>query len=346
LRYRHKVKKKHQLVIGTQGTFQTNVNLPKAEEQLIPNAKQFDKGGFLLWNWTGKTIETQLGSRYDYRVINSNNRAYSFQGLNFSAAIVKELKPFILRLSTSTGYRPPNLNELTSNGIHHGSIRYELGNENLRPEYANQIDLSLEFKNEHLGLTLNPFVNQVQNFVYLEAADSSIDGYSLYSYQQSKRVMLTGGDIALHYHPHFLHHLHLESTFSMLYTEDHLGAPLPFIPQTRINTSVQLKIKNKGALKLQNITVQHQYFFDQNKVATLETKSPTYQLFNVGAKLKWEKRYPLEISVGCKNVFNEAYIDHLSRLKNIELQNPGRNFYLGITWKINKTKNLHNHEKK
>jgi outer membrane receptor protein involved in Fe transport len=49
--------------------------------------------------------------------------------------------------------------------------------------------------------------------------------------------------------------------------------------------------------------------------------------------MKWNLNSPIYIGVGVKNILNEVYIDHLSRLKNIQMPHPGRNFYISL--KIN-----------
>jgi outer membrane receptor protein involved in Fe transport len=38
--------------------------------------------------------------------------------------------------------------------------------------------------------------------------------------------------------------------------------------------------------------------------------------------------------LGVKNILNERFIDHLSRLKNIAMPAPGRNFYLSVQFKM------------
>jgi iron complex outermembrane receptor protein len=49
-----------------------------------------------------------------------------------------------LRLNVVSGFRAPNLAELTSNGIHEGTNRYEVGNSDLKTEQNVQTDLNLE----------------------------------------------------------------------------------------------------------------------------------------------------------------------------------------------------------
>jgi iron complex outermembrane receptor protein len=90
----------------------------------------------------------------------------------------------------------------------------------------------------------------------------------------------------------------------------------------------------KTKFRIESLSVQHQYSFEQNQVASNETTSPSYQVFNIGLQGKLEAKTPLEIKVGVKNVLNTRYIDHLSRLKNIDLPFPGRNYYVSIVYQL------------
>jgi iron complex outermembrane receptor protein len=47
-----------------------------------------------------------------------------------------------LRLNVASGFRAPNLAELTSNGVHEGTNRYEVGNSDLETEQNIQTDLN------------------------------------------------------------------------------------------------------------------------------------------------------------------------------------------------------------
>ena len=70
-------------------------------------------------------------------------------------------------------------------------------------------------------------------------------------------------------------------------------------------------------------------------MVSYETTSPSYQLIHVGANFKLDYKNPLFIKVGVRNLLNENYIDHLSRLKNIGLEAPGRNIYISLKMNIN-----------
>ena len=141
-------------------------------------------------------------------------------------------------------------------------------------------------------------------------------------------VTFSGCDIAVHYHPHMAHWLHLESNLSILSNQD----SLPFIPQNRLNNTVRIDLKGENKLNLKSFSVQYIYFFEQDKVTTGESKSAAYDLINLGFRGSFSERF--YYSFGVNNLLNTNYIDHLSRLKTYEIPNPGRNIYIKISLRI------------
>jgi iron complex outermembrane receptor protein len=331
------------LFIGAQTMHQSTSNATGVEEMIIPNATSQDYGSYIMYQGKLKSFHYQLGGRYDQRTINAvqeNNSNWNatFSGFNYSAGINTSIKNFTFRTNLASGFRPPHTSETIVSGIHHGTFRYEVGNINLKSEQANQLDLSIEYEAEHLYVSLNPYGMQIANYIYVQPTGATIDGYQVFEYVQDDRVTLYGGDVSLHYHPHFAHRLHLEHNTSMMVAERKDGSSLPLIPPTRTNTLLRYQVDSKGKLSLSYIALQHLYFFEQNKVDLLETTSAAYNLINLSANLVLKTSYPIEFKVGVNNLLNEGYIPHLSRLKSYGIQAPGRNINIGI--KINLNKNF------
>ncbi len=328
---------------GVQGGLQINQNGKAWEEELIPDFNQLDNGVYGLFSWKKARWKTLLGARYDLRnlsVFNSElagNFDRTYQSLNGSAGVVYADSMNTFRVNLSSGFRSPHVSELAASGEHHGALRYEIGNVNLKSERGSQIDITYELSGEHLELVINPFFNYIQNYITISPLDTIIGGVPAFEYLQLSEAQLYGGDVGIHYHPHFAHWLHIESSYSHLVSDDGNGGHLPLIPQNRISTSLQFLLDQVEwkKFKLKNITIQHRFFDTQNQVADLETRSDAYQLMNIGVNMLVDWEAPLEIGLGVKNLFNEAYIDHLSRLKNIGLQHPGRSIYVRLRWNLN-----------
>ncbi len=349
-KWRRDLGKKLQMIIGSQGMYQVNKNNPKAEEVLIPNSFSADAGVFGLMQLELNSLTFQAGARYDARKIKTESTFNGFdlfdktyQSYNYSAGFAYQADSLVFRLNISSGFRAPHTSELLANGVHHGTFRYTIGDPNLKTENAVQADFSIGVHYDHLEITFNPFFNQIQNYIYLEPSDTIIDSYQVYKYSQLSKAQLFGGDFSIHAHPHFAHWLHLQSSFSYIYAQDETGNALPLIPQNRINTQVKIEFDSDRKFRITDVVIQHSIYFDQNRIGIFETATSSYNLLHAGLNMEIDtKGQALLLNVGVKNVLNENYVDHLSRLKQIGLTMPGINFYVGLKYNFEKRLKIKN----
>ena len=337
-------KNKFDFILGSQGMMQNNIN--NGEEILIPDATTTDFGIFLIGNLKFHKLQFQGGIRNDYRNIDTelmmtedvvfSKLNHSYNGLTFSIGGIYKFKKTKLRANISSGFRAPNTTELLSDGVHHGTNRYIKGDANLTNENATQIDFSFDYKNEHLSFSINPFYNSINKYFYLSPTNKVVNTIPVFEYLQTN-VFLYGGEVGVHYHPHTIHWLHLESNLSTVIAEDKNGTPLPLIPQTRLSSKIATEISSKGKVKLTYVFVHYIYKFQQNRVGLFETSTNSYQLVNAGLSFEISnKKMPIEITTGVNNLLNTKYIDHLSRFKNMGIANQGVNYYFGVKIKFNK----------
>jgi iron complex outermembrane recepter protein len=331
--------KKWKWIVGAQGMMQSNRNSDKAEESLIPNTNIFDNGVYGLLGGQIGTWNVESGLRWDSRSLTAYESTVSvfskvYQSINYSLGLAKFGKKLTFKTNLSTGFRAPHSSELLSDGGHNGALRYEVGNRNLVSEKANQLDVYLEYKTEHLNFVVNPFVNYLRDYIAIQSMDTVIESLPGFEYSQIDQAIMSGADIGFHYHPHFAHFIHLESSFSIVIGQTLDGQNLGLIPQPRANSALKFELGIGKRFQLENIVIQHQYFLAQKRVDILETPSQAYQLFNVSANVKCKSLFAL--SFGVRNVLNEEYIDHLSRLKNIGMYHPGRNIFIQVKLNLNK----------
>jgi len=332
-------------IIGVQGMFQSNKNF--GDEILIPDANKTDFGAFLTAHYHKKNFGVLGGFRYDFRNISTDasrdpSDINSMPSLNrdfnsFNAALGFKFDPIetiTFRLNLASGFRAPNLSELTSSGVHHGTNRYEKGNPDLTNERNFQTDLSLEFNNEHINIFANGFYNSISEYIFLNPTNEMIDDEQVFTYLQSD-AKLYGGEVGLHFHPHPLDWLHIESGFEMVAGELNDGSYLPLIPANQINNTVRLTLKDGKRLKEPMVFMTYQNTFSQKNTSEFETPTDSYNLLSLGAgcKLKFEKM-EINLNTNISNLTNEKYISHLSRLKTDGIENTGRNFNFALSLKI------------
>ena len=334
IRWKHHFNKHFDLVSGSQGMLQKNTNGPNAEEILVPNAGFNDLGAFTLIKGTFNLWNIQAGARYDQRSITEKTSSgfdKTYKGFNYSAGISRSSKNLTTRLNASTGFRPPHISELLADGVHHATMQYLIGDSNFESERANQVDFYLGTHFDHLEIVINPFINQINNYIFKSPTgqEDSASTLDIFEMKQTN-VIFYGGDIAIHFHPHIAHWLHLESNLSLLSTEE----KLPFMPQNRLNNGIKIEFKRENKLKINSLSAQYVYFFTQENVAPYETVSSAYQLFNLGCNGSMSEKHHIDFSLGVNNLLNTRYIDHLSRLKTYEIPNPGRNIYIKLSLRI------------
>lgn len=359
VRYHYHFNEDLALKTGVQGMYQMNRNIGEMESYLIPDANTMDNGAYALLDFDWNKWRFQAGARYDFRSIESfeldaDSSVISnidpepinrfFQTLNYSAGLVRNDKRSTVRFNLSSGFRAPHLAELLASGVHHGSLRYEEGNRNLVAEQALQLDVALELHFDHLEVVINPFINKINNFIYLSMTDSVVSSnvgeFNYFEFTQVDEAFLFGGEIGFHYHPHQLHRLHLESNFSYVFGQDRGGNPLNLMPQPFLNSRVRFDVNNKNDFKLNHVTVEHQYFMDQNRVSPFERATPAYHLLNASASFSYEKWSGFNFMVGARNILNTEYIAHLSPLKNLGegIAQPGINFFVKVRYRLDKKK--------
>ena len=345
------INEKIDFILGSQGMHQTNNN--SGQEILIPDATTIDIGGFAIANFDFNKIQLQAGLRYDSRHIDSKEMLddtnailieglnTSFNSINYSGGATYSQNAITLRANIASGFRAPNTSELLSNGVHEGTNRYEIGNANLKSEQATQIDFSFDYQNKHIEFSINPYLNSIENYIYLSPTGAVIDNAPVYEYIQTSATLM-GGEFGVHYHPHSIHWLHIESNLATVYAEDENNTPLPLIPATNINTTLKVEFSTEGKFRVKDVHLQDIYKFNQNRASSFETATPSYNIVNLGVNMELAtKNQPIEINVGIKNLFNTNYIDHLSRFKPMDIPNPGINVYFGL--KINFNKQLKDH---
>jgi iron complex outermembrane receptor protein len=336
---------KVETILGIQGMHQTNTN--SGEEYLIPDATTNDFGVFGTANYEWKTNVLQAGLRFDNRKITtlehgiSGDEGYfkaidkSFDSFNASLGYKTNLaNALTLRLNLASGFRAPNLAELTSNGVHEGSNRYEVGNSDLKTEQNLQTDVNLEYKNSHFEFFVNGFYNHINNYIYTSPTGAEIDNNAVFEYIQNN-AKLFGGEIGLHFHPHPLDWLHYETSFETVTAKKQNGDFLPLIPANNWNNTIRTEFVIKNWLENGFATLNLSTIFNQNNVSGFETKSNGYSLVNLGfgGKIKLGKTV-FDVNLNGNNLLNKSYISHLSRLKTDGISNIGRNIVLGVNFNL------------
>ena len=241
---------------------------------------------------------------------------------------------FTLRANLARGFRAPNLSELGSNGEHEGTLRYELGNKDLKPEYSLQGDIGLDFSSKYVSVQGAFFASRIDNYIFaVKNGEVSDEGLPVYAFV-SGLAHLRGGELVLDVHP--IHSLHLSSAFSCVFANEKGGEALPLIPAPRLFSEIKYEFTHGGktfnnaflALNLDWNMAQNRFY----SIDGTETATPAYALLGASAGtdvvIAGKKRFSIYL-IGF-NLTDKAYMPHLSRLKEAGVYNMGRNITVKV----------------
>ncbi|MCR5574773.1 MAG: TonB-dependent receptor [Bacteroidaceae bacterium] len=366
------------LSTGIGGMYQQSVN--KGEEYLIPDSRLFDFG---IYATATKTIADSWtlngGVRYDHRHLHGDELmeegtkrfvdfSRHFNGLTGSLGAIWNINEhFNLRLNLARGFRTPNISELASNGVHEGSIRYEIGERQLKAEYSLQADLGLDFTSHYVSAQLALFANRIDNYIFTHRLPVEMEeGYLTYAYTQGDARLL-GFEAGIDFHP--IHSVHFSNSFSYVDAQLLHATPdtkyLPFTPAPRWTSELKWELFHHThstvsnheshefihAHPKQGLTLNNAYiaagldcYLKQTHVYRAddtETVTPGYALLSLsaGTDVQLRGKKLAELYITADNLLNKAYQSHLSRLKYADMNvvtarrgvyNMGRN----ITFKI------------
>ena len=346
------------LSAGIGGMYQQSDN--KGEEYLIPDSRLFDFGLYATATKSlGERWTLNGGVRYDHRrlhgyeLLDDGEQRFvdfsrHFNGVTGSIGAVFNVNQNLnLRLNLARGFRTPNISELASNGVHEGSLRYEIGNQNLKAEYSLQADLGVDFTSRYFSAQLALFANRIDNYIFTHRVAEEIEeGYLTYAYTQGDARLL-GFEVGVDLHP--IHSVHFSNTFSYVdarLTSHHSPLTsdnkyLPFTPAPKWSSELKWELFHhthstvsphamheyrhahpKSGVALNNLYLAagldcylkqtHIYRADDT-----ETETPGYALLSLsaGTDIMLRSKKLAEFYITADNLLNKAYQNHLSRLK-------------------------------
>jgi len=332
---------------GTGFMFQTNTNF--GGRIIVPDAITGEGSVFTFYKNRFDRFLIEAGLRYDLRYLqtfatpplnnadNTNSptdEIFPFRNLypafNLSTGFGYSFTDqFSFRTNLSTGYRPGNLAELSSNGLHEGTLRWEIGLQNAKIEQNLNLEGSLNFNSSQLHASASVYRNQFRNFFYLAPTGTEYFGFGVYEYLQSDAT-LQGGELSIEWNP-FGSRVSLATSYSFILAEKDDGSYLPFIPANKFFGELVFHLNGSGNVSNPSIKIGGNYMLDQNNPAQFETSTESYFLLHAGVTGQWKKT---ELSLVANNLTNLNYYDHLSRFKYYGIANMGLNVVLTMNFKF------------
>ncbi len=304
----------------------------------IPNYVAYTFGGYYIEKWTKHEWDVQAGIRYDNKTINTTRLKFNNDTINYDfnfSTVASSINvgykindSWKANANISLASRAPHVNELLSDGIHHGTATYENGDIALKPEQSVHFTSGINYQNKERTFLIDAllYVNSIDNFIYQQPfPDNPVltiaGAFPLLKYTQTNAI-LSGIDLSGMVKITSV--LELNSKFSYLHARNKkINDWLILMPANRFNNELLYNFKDgkkitKTYLSVEMVNVLQQKKVPSDKNGKQDYKEPPagYNLINLNASATYTlRKTPITLGLGVRNLFNTAYRDYLNSMR-------------------------------
>jgi iron complex outermembrane receptor protein len=340
-------------IVHTAGISSTQQENQYAGRYFIPAYRSYNFGAYYIAKWNFRQWDLQGGGRFDHKTIQSNrvhSNGQEFDNYDFSYNTLagsfntgyKISRAWKINADIALANRAPQVNELLSNGIHHGAATYEVGDINLKPERSVNLSLNNTWNNSSntLSFEVNLYRNSIHNFIYQQPKPDepvlTIAGAFPQLVYRQNDALLQGIDFSSRIQP--VKQLNWEIKYSLLRAKNtDKDDWLIRMPADRLQNELTYNFADRK--KLNSSYVSAEFIYVQKQTRTPNEKDgrqdykeapAAYGLVNADAGTAiLVRKVPITLSIGIRNVFNTAYRDYLNSMRYFA-DETGRNIQLRI----------------
>ncbi len=333
------------LSAGLQWTNQGNTY---AGRFFIPNYIHNSLGGFITSKKSWRKHIFEAAARFDshdyavYTAVPSGVKQTNHHYQSPSASLgyrFSSNEHLRITFNSSIAWRAPGVNELYSNGLHHGAASVEKGDTTLVPEHTWSNQGAIKFQYQKWRLQIEPYYNRIQNLIYLTPvvpASLTIRGaFPTFRYMQVD-AHIYGCDVTASFTLPAQFELTLNAALLRAYNQQ-TGAFIPQMPSDTYNGAITKKLRTWKCFSQQKLSVQSTFHQKQWRVNTSTDYLPAPDAYNLialhySAVIAINKQV-LRLQLGVDNLLNTTYRDYMDRMRYYA-DGMGRNFTLQLSYSL------------
>ncbi len=327
---------------------------------LIPNYNLSSFGAYCIEKYHKDKWNADAGLRLDDKTIHTRRlkaTATTFDTYDFhfttAAASLNggyKINPrFSVNANATYSSRSPQVNELLTNGVHHGNGTYEVGDINLKPEHSFNTVLggSVTSLDAKFKANLSVYNNRINGFIYEQPKPDepvlTISGAFPKLQYQSTDANLKGFDADVAYQ--FGDHLLTQTKYALLRARNlNLQDWLIGMPGDIWTSGITWNFAAKEKLKDSYASIEFEKHFkqtrvpsDKNGIQDYKTPPDAYGLVNaeVGTSFSIVKK-SVTLSASARNIFDVAYRDYLNSFRYFA-DETGRNISIKLKFNLDHT---------
>ncbi|MES2554874.1 MAG: TonB-dependent receptor [Bacteroidota bacterium] len=309
----------------------------------IPNFQKWQGGIYYTGVYESEKWQFDYGVRYDL----SRLRVYKYEGNvltsptrdfgNMSASVGTSRvigHHVIARVNAGTAWRPPSINELYSDGLHHGAAAIETGDPLMKKELVYNVQAGMQYKSRLAKLDVSLFWNRFDGYINLQPQLppqlTIVGAFPVFRYQQSDvRIAGLNGVLEIPIQPWISYTIQ----GNLLIADDlETKKPVFGIPSNRLINRIHVGSAFKKAAWSWFAEAEGLNVFEQKRVpenADYVAPPKGYFLLNgsVGLSKKINSTQSMQIVLEASNLLNTTYRDYMNRFRYFT-DDLGRNWTL------------------
>lgn len=350
--------------------YQNNENNPETGiRPLIPDFENWTGGMHGIMRYVREKYELEAGIRYDMkhylvkRFDQNNNLLkpeFDFNNVTGSLGGLFYLQNnWSFRSNIGTAWRAPHVNELYSEGLHHGAAAIEEGNDELVSEKAVKWINTLSKQTSEWRMEFTAYYNLINDYIFLRPEDVALTirgAFPVLRYRQTDASFL-GFDTDFEYH--LSEASTLSAKLSYIRAEDlNTNAPLINIPASQLQFGYEHKFNSSrlaepfarldvvGVARQWNaprvVTIEEIRDADENDEDLFGDDASIFDImdvpdgyvnfnFSAGVGIPTRSGNPVNFFLSVENLLNNSYRNYMNRFRYYA-DDVGRNISLRINY--------------
>ncbi|MDZ4745757.1 MAG: TonB-dependent receptor [bacterium] len=321
------------------------VNDRSGSVYLVPDYTAYGVGGYVyetmvVHDWTlsggvrldGRWLQADVRTRNSTTSVHQERTFFSASGAAGATWTANEHVE--LALNVGTAWRPPQVNELYANDVHHGVAYFEIGDSTLQPERNVGVDLSATLSMIGVQIDIGVYANLFDNYIYSlpdpEHPTITLRGtFPTYRMRQS-RAFIGGADLSATVAINDV--LNVYTKGSIVRGEElDRSVPLFLMPADRLRMGAHVHLLDVGPIHDAFVDVSAQGVARQTRFVSGEDylePPPSYATLDldVGGSID-VLGSTTRLTLSVFNILDARYRDYLSRYRYFA-DDPGRNVVL------------------
>jgi len=320
--------KKLKSVVGISAFKQDNAY---AGRFFIPNFQKWQGGLFYIGQYENEFWQVEYGVRYDVSrltIYKYENAVFlsptrDFSNISSSIGVSRVIgHHIIVRGNIGTAWRPPSINELYSNGLHHGAAAIEVGDPTMRKEMVYNAQAGMQYKSRFAKLDVSIFMNYFDGYINLQPQLppqlTIVGAFPVFHYKQST-VGIYGMNGQLEIPIKKWISYTIQGNY-LLANDVNVKVAVFGIPSNRLTNRIRVgtTLRNKAwswFAELEGLNV-----FKQNRVPeNTDYVAPPNGYFLLNASLGFSKKTAsnqnIQFVLDGSNILNTTYRDYMNRFR-------------------------------